>query len=74
VLAEEGCLAYEAAIDIVPTSPGFAQFGDDVFVVVERWTTLAALQAHGVAPHMKAYNAKVKDWVVQAAIHVLEAA
>jgi quinol monooxygenase YgiN len=74
VLAEQGCLAYEAVIDVAPTSPGFAQFGPDVFVVVERWDSLEALQAHAVAPHMEAYRAKVQAWSVSTAVHVLEAA
>jgi quinol monooxygenase YgiN len=74
VLAEEGCLAYDAVIDVAASSPGFAQFGPDVFVVVERWASLEALQAHAVAPHMKAYQATVKAWAVSTAVHVLEAA
>ena len=36
--------------------------GADTFVVIEKWETLAALQAHAAAPHMAAYGAKVKDW------------
>ena len=74
VLAEQGCLAYEAVIDVTASSPGFAQFGPDVFVVVERWASLEALHAHAVAPHMKAYQATVKEWAVSTAVHVLEAA
>ena len=74
VRAEAGCLAYEAVVDVADPSPGFARFGDDAFVVVERWASLAALQAHAVAPHMKAYAAKVKDWTADRAIHVLEPA
>jgi len=74
VLAEDGCLAYEAVVDVSPGSPGFAKFGPDVFVVVERWASLAALQAHAVAPHMKAYSAQVEPWRVSTDVHVLEAA
>jgi quinol monooxygenase YgiN len=74
VLAEEGCLAYEAVVDVAPGSPRFAKFGPDVFVVVERWASLAALQAHAVAPHMKAYAAQVEPWRVSTDVHVLEAA
>jgi quinol monooxygenase YgiN len=74
VHAEAGCVAYEAVVDIDKPFPGFAQFGADTFVVVERWATLEALQAHAVAPHMKAYASKVKDWTADRAIHVLQAA
>jgi quinol monooxygenase YgiN len=74
VRAEAGCLAYEAVVDVSATAPGFAQFGADSFVVVEKWESLAALQAHAVAPHMKAYGSQVKDWTASRAIHVLEPA
>jgi quinol monooxygenase YgiN len=74
VRAEAGCLAYEAVVDATEAAPGFARFGDDSFVVVERWESMAALQAHAVAPHMKAYASKVKDWTASRAIHVLRAA
>jgi quinol monooxygenase YgiN len=72
VRAEHGCLAYEAVIDARDASPGFAQFGPDSFVVVERWASLEALQAHAVAPHMKAYASKVKELTANREIHVLE--
>ncbi len=74
VRAEHGCLAYEAVVDVRNAAPGFAQFGPDSFVVVEQWASLEALQAHAVAPHMKAYASKVKEWTANRAIHVLEPA
>jgi quinol monooxygenase YgiN len=74
VRAEDGCLAYEAVVDVAGDAAGFARFGPDAFVVVEKWASLEALQAHAVAPHMKAYGIKVKDWTASRAIHVLEPA
>lgn len=74
VRAEAGCVAYEAVIDSSLNAPGFAQFGPDAFVVVEKWASMEALQAHAVAPHMKAYGSQVKEWTASRAIHVLEAA
>jgi quinol monooxygenase YgiN len=72
VRAEEGCIEYGATIDAkgMPASPG--SIGDDSFIVVEKWASLAALQAHAAAPHMKAYAAKVKDLIAKRVIHVLE--
>ena len=72
VRAEDGCIAYEAVVDVRDGGAGFAQFGADTFVVVERWASMAALRAHGAAPHMKTYAAKVKDYTASRAIHVLE--
>ena len=74
VLAEEGCIAYEATIDAAGLPPSRGSVGDDTFVVIERWASVAALQAHAAAPHMAAYGAKVKDWTASRTIHVLEAA
>jgi quinol monooxygenase YgiN len=74
VRAEAGCIAYEAVVDVEGSFPGFAQFGADSFVVVEKWESMQALQAHGAAPHMKAYAAKVKDLTANRAIHVLQPA
>ena len=72
VRQEAGCIEYIATIDAkgMPASPG--SVGDDTFVVVEKWASLAALQAHAVAPHMKAYAASVKELTAKRAIHVLE--
>ena len=74
VRAEDGCVAYEAVVDAGDAAPGMAQFGADTFVVVERWESMQALQAHAVAPHMKAYAGKVKDLTANRAIHVMEPA
>jgi quinol monooxygenase YgiN len=74
VRAEDGCIAYEAVVDVASDAPGFARFGPDSFVVVEQWASMEALQAHAVAPHMKAYGRQVKDFTADRAIHVLQAA
>jgi quinol monooxygenase YgiN len=74
VRAEAGCLGYEAVVDVRNGAPGFAQFGPDTFVVVEKWASIEALQAHAVAPHMKAYAGQVKELTASRAIHVLEPA
>jgi quinol monooxygenase YgiN len=71
VLAEDGCLAYEAAVDAEGVGPFQAEIGPDSFVVVERWTSVAALQAHAAAPHMRAYGAATKELVEGRIIHVL---
>lgn len=72
VRAEAGCIEYVATVDArgMPASPG--SFGEDTFVVVEKWADLASLQAHAAAPHMKAYAAQVKELTAKRLIHVLE--
>ncbi len=72
VHAEAGCIEYGATVDAagMPASPG--SVGADTFVVIEKWESLAALQAHAVAPHMKAYAESVKPFTAKRVIHVLE--
>ena len=72
VLAEDGCIEYSATVDAQGMPPSSGTVGSDTFVVVEKWASLAALQAHAVSPHMKAYGASVKDMVAGRVIHVLE--
>jgi quinol monooxygenase YgiN len=40
--------------------------------VIEKWETLAHLQAHAVAPHMAAHSAQTKELAAAKLIHVLE--
>ncbi len=74
VHAEDGCIEYGAAIDTEGVGSLQTPFGDDTFVVVEKWASLAALKAHAAAPHMAAYGAKTKDMIASRVIHVLSPA
>lgn len=74
VQAEDGCIEYGAAIDTEGAGSLQTPFGDDTFVVVEKWASLAALKAHAAAPHMAAYGASVKDRIANRVIHVLSPA
>jgi quinol monooxygenase YgiN len=74
VRAEAGCIQYTATVDAEGMPPSRGTLGPDTFVVVEKWESLAALQAHAVAPHMAAYGAKTKEWTASRVIHVLQPA
>jgi quinol monooxygenase YgiN len=71
VRAEQGCIEYEATIDSEGVGSLQTRFGDDTFVVVEKWESLDALKAHAAAPHMAAYAARTKDMIASRAVHVL---
>ncbi|MEH6647714.1 putative quinol monooxygenase [Sulfitobacter sp.] len=71
VLAEDGCIAYEATIDTENAGPMQSAFGPDTFVVIEKWESMEALGAHARAPHMKEYGAKTKDMLADRKIHIL---
>jgi quinol monooxygenase YgiN len=74
VHAEDGCIEYTATIDGDDAGSMQTRFGDDTFVVVEKWQSLEALRAHAAAPHMAAYAARTKDMIARRVIHVLEPA
>ena len=74
VKAEAGCIEYGPAIDAQTDIAIQAKVGDDRVVVIEKWETVAALKAHGVAPHMQAYRARVKEYVRGMELRVLSPA
>ena len=71
VHAEDGCIEYGAVIDHDDAGGFQTKFGEDSFVVVEKWSSLEALKAHAAAPHMKAYGDKVKDLLADRKIYVM---
>lgn len=73
VHAEDGCIEYVATIDTEDAGPIQTEFGEDTFVVVEKWASLDALKAHGASPHMKEYAGKIKDLLAGRVVHVLSA-
>jgi quinol monooxygenase YgiN len=74
VHAEEGCLEYLPVIDFPEFGPFQTPIGADSFVVVEKWASPEALNAHAAAPHMKAYAAKIGHLIEKRVIHVLSPA
>lgn len=71
VRAEDGCIEYGATIDHRDAGDVQTKFGDDTFVVVEKWASLDALKAHMKAPHMAAYGAKIKDMQADRHIYIM---
>ena len=71
VKAEQGCIEYGAAVDAAGVGGFQTKFGDDAFVVIEKWESLDALKAHAGSPHMAAYGAKTKELLASRVIHVL---
>lgn len=61
VHAEDGCVEYGAAIDVPTSLPVQQMAGDDAVVVVEKWESVAALEAHLAAPHMVDFREKTAD-------------
>jgi quinol monooxygenase YgiN len=74
VKAEVGCIEYGPTVDADTDIAIQYKLGPDRVVVVEKWENVAALKAHGVAPHMQAYRGKVKDYVKGMELRVLSPA
>ena len=71
---EDGCIEYQATID-VPTTLAIQEGPrPDVVTVVEKWENLEALYSHTSAPHMAEYRARVKDFVSGVNLLVMEPA
>jgi quinol monooxygenase YgiN len=71
VRAEAGCIEYFPAIDTASGLPVQGPLREDLVIVVEKWESLAALQAHLVAPHMMEYRPKVKEFVKNVSLQLL---
>lgn len=74
VQAEEGCLEYGPTVDAVTEIEKQAPLREHTVVVVEKWESLDALNAHLVAPHMGSYRERVKDLVTGMNLQVLQPA
>jgi len=73
VLAEEGCLEYGPAID-AETPIAAQQTDENLVVIVEKWESVAHLEAHLVAEHMQAYRRRVTGLVVESRLQILSPA
>lgn len=74
VHAEDGCIEYGPATDTPDAGRLQTPLGPDSFVVIEKWSSMDTLRAHGAAPHMAAYAASVKDMLASRVIHILSPA
>lgn len=74
VHAEQGCIEYAPATDCPTSIPVQARLGDDAVVIIEKWSDLAALEAHLKAPQMADYRVKVKPFVKSVTLRVLQPA
>ena len=74
VHAEQGCIEYGPETDAEGMGGFQTKFGDDIFVVIEKWESPDALKAHAAAPHMAAYGARTRDMIASRVIHVLSPA
>ena len=64
---------YQPMID-TESSLGAQVLDENIVTMVEKWETMANLNAHATAPHMLKYREKVKDTVESVSLKVLTVA
>ena len=74
VLAEEGCLDYGPAIDVETNIGAQISNRDHVVTIIEKWQSLEHLEAHLIAPHMIEYRPKVKPFIQNSILQILQPA
>lgn len=72
VKAEAGCLDYGPHVDVRTDIGAQVPWRENVVTIVERWQGLDALRTHLAAPHMAEYRERVKDFVVNVTLQVVE--
>ena len=71
VKAEDGCLAYEPAVDVDSGLPAQGAVRENVVTIVEAWESLEHLVAHLKTPHMAAYRDAVADYVENVSVQIM---
>jgi quinol monooxygenase YgiN len=70
VLAEDGCVEYQAVID---ADSAETRYGEDTFVVLEKWASIEALDAHGKGPILAGFVESAKPYLSTVTVNVLKA-
>lgn len=72
VHAEDGCHEYRPVIDNDAGLDNAREpIGPDTYIVIEKWTSVDALNAHAASDHMRKYGESVRDLIDSRVIHVL---
>lgn len=71
VHAEQGCLEYTPMVDV---SSSFAPVRNNVVTMVEKWESLAALEAHLKTPHMVEFGQQTKPLGVKVGLQLIQPA
>jgi quinol monooxygenase YgiN len=74
VRAEQGCIEYAAMIDTRSRLAAQDPIRDNTLVVVEKWESIAALNAHLKTIHMAEYFQKAEELRLSMSLQVLEPA
>jgi len=72
VLHEPGCLKYQPLVDTTCSIERLERNPDRV-ILLEHWSSTAALEDHLRTAHVKTYRQDVAEWVESVSLQVLDA-
>ena len=72
VRAEKGCIEYGPMIDKASGLPAQGPVRPDVVTMIEKWESLAALEAHLKTPHMAEYFQRTENLRRGLSLQILE--
>lgn len=72
VREEDGNVEYTSTVDVETNLAASPESAEDTVVVVERWSSIEALERHLIAPHMVEYRTKVKNLVANVKLQILQ--
>ena len=70
VLKEKGCIDYYPATD-VESGLSTQKMDSTAVIVIEKWESIEALEAHAQAPHMTSFRKTVEDIIEDISITVV---
>jgi quinol monooxygenase YgiN len=71
VLAEQGCIEYAPMVDL-PNA--MTPLRENVVTMVEKWESLAALEAHLASPHMAEFRRETEPMRLSLSLQILQPA
>ncbi|MFK7859004.1 MAG: putative quinol monooxygenase [Granulosicoccus sp.] len=71
VHAEEGCIEYVPVTDVEKAGAMQTALGPDTYMVIEKWESMDALNAHAASSHMTEYGKQVGHLIDNRVIHIL---
>ena len=72
-LPEKGCVEYTVTVDadVVGAMHSQTKYGPDSFTIIEKWESLAHLEAHSSAPGVAEYFSIVGHLIAKRVVHFL---
>lgn len=72
VHSEDGCIEYRPIIDNEAGLDGAREaIGADTYVVIEKWASVEALDAHAATDHMRKYGEEAGHLIASRVLHVM---